>query len=87
MNYSQAVQGQLTRSGAIRAIQSQAETELGRKLNPEESTSLWCTGSSPHAVLKQIQKVNYFTAFFIYNKGWTKKTVLTTFCILDCSAQ
>ena len=57
MNFSQAVKRQLTRSGAIKAIQSQAETELGRKLNPEEATSLWCTGTSPHALLEGIQKV------------------------------
>ena len=57
MNFSQAVKRQLTRSGAIRAIQSQAETELGRKLNPEEATSLWCAGTSPHTLLEGIQKV------------------------------
>ena len=63
MNFSQAVKGQLTRSGAIRAIQSQAETEIGRKLNPEEATSLWCGKTSPNALLEGIQKVKQFNIF------------------------
>ena len=46
MNFSQAVRGQLTTSGAINAIQSQAETELGRNLSrEEESNSLVWTDS------------------------------------------
>ena len=57
MNFAQAVRGQLTRSGAIRAIQSQAETELGRKLSPEEATSLWCGRTSPNVLLEGIRKV------------------------------
>ena len=60
MNFSQAVKGQLTRSGAIRAIHSQAETEIGRKLSPEEATSLWCGKTSPNALLEGIQKVKKY---------------------------
>jgi hypothetical protein len=56
MNFSQAVRGQLTRSGAIRGIQIQAETELGRKLNKEEEAFLFST-ISPNMLLNQIQKV------------------------------
>ena len=67
MNFAQAVQGKLTRSGAIRDIQSQAEIELGRKLNPEEATSLWCTGTSPHAVLEGIRQVKQHYIFFFEN--------------------
>ena len=56
MSSVQSVLGQLTRPGAIRAIQSQAETELGRKLDHEEETFL-CSGTSPNALLDQIKKV------------------------------
>jgi hypothetical protein len=58
MNFSQAVKGQLTRSGAIRAIQSQADTELGRKLTKEEESFLF-TKTHPNILLGQIQKVWY----------------------------
>ena len=75
MNFSQAVKRQLTRSGAIKAIQSQAETELGRKLNPEEATSLWCTGTSPHALLEGIQKVKNKLIFL-----FMKIVYFITFC-------
>ena len=50
MNFSQAVRGQLTRSGAIRGIQIQAETELGRKLNKEEEAFLFFCHFTKHAI-------------------------------------
>ena len=56
MNFSQAVKGHLTRSGAIRAIQSQAETELGRKLSKEEELFLF-TNTHPNMLMAQIEKV------------------------------
>jgi hypothetical protein len=59
MNFSQAVKGHLTRSGAIRGIQFQAETELGRKLNKQEEALLF-SAISPNMLLNQIQKVKYF---------------------------
>jgi hypothetical protein len=58
MNFSQAVKGYLTRFGAIRAIQSQAETELGRKLSKEEEYLL-SSKTHPNIFLGQIQKVYY----------------------------
>ena len=58
MNFSQAVKGQLTRPGAVRAIQSQAETELGRKLTKEEESLLF-SKSHPNIFLGQIQKYGY----------------------------
>ena len=57
MNFSHAVKGQLTRLGAISGIQSQAETELGRKLLNEEEPFL-LSSTSPNILLGQIQKVN-----------------------------
>ena len=56
MNFSQAVKGHLTRAGAIRAIQSQAETELGRKLSKEEESFLF-TNTHPNILQAQIEKV------------------------------
>ena len=56
MNFSQAVKGHLTRSGAIRAIQSQAETELGRKLSREEESILF-NNTPPNILQAQIEKV------------------------------
>jgi hypothetical protein len=41
MNFSKAVKGHPTKSFAIKAIQSQAETELGRKLTKEEESILF----------------------------------------------
>jgi hypothetical protein len=57
MNFSQAVKGQLSRPGAVRAIQSQAETELGRKLSKEEESLLF-RNIHPNTFLGQIQKVD-----------------------------
>ena len=56
MNFVQAVLGRLSRSGIARAIQSQAETELGRPLNDDEIHFLF-SRSTPKTVLEQIQKV------------------------------
>ena len=56
MNFSQAVRGQLTRSGAISAIQCQADTELGRELSKNEEMCL-SSKTSPTQLLGQIQKV------------------------------
>ena len=59
MNYLQAVQGQLNPPDAISAIQSQADTELGRNLSGEEKTFL-LTKFHPNILLGEIQKVIYF---------------------------
>ena len=56
MSYSQATRGHHTRGGATMAIQSQAETELGRKLSKEEELFL-STKLSPSSLLDEIQKV------------------------------
>ena len=56
MNFAQAVLGRLSRSGVTSAIQSQAETELGRPLNDDEMNFLF-SRSTPNTVLEQIQKV------------------------------
>ena len=58
MNFSQAVKGQLTRPSAVRAIQSHAETELGRKLSKEEESLLF-SNCHPNILLGQIQKYGY----------------------------
>ena len=58
MNFSQAVKGQLTRPGAIRAIQSQAETEIGRNLTKSEE-SFFFTNNPPNILLSNIQKYGY----------------------------
>ena len=56
MNFSRAVKGHLTRTGAIRAIQSQAETELGRKLSREEESLLF-NNTDPNILQAKIEKV------------------------------
>ena len=56
MNYSQAARGHHTRGGATMAIQSQAETELGRKLSKEEEIFL-SSQLTPSSLLGEIQKV------------------------------
>jgi hypothetical protein len=56
MNFSRAVKGHLTRPGAIRAIQSQAETELGRMLSKDEESFLF-TNTPPIILRAQIEKV------------------------------
>ena len=60
MNFAQAVKGRLTRSATVGAIQSQAETELGRKLKKEEEDQIF-SHSPPKEVLLQIQKVLVYT--------------------------
>ena len=56
MNYLQAARGHHTRGGAMMAIHSQAETELGRKLSKEEELFL-STKLSPSTLSDEIQKV------------------------------
>ena len=58
MNFSQAVKGQLTHPAAILAIQSQAETELGRSLTKEEESYL-LSKNTPHILLGQMQKYGF----------------------------
>ena len=58
MNFTQAVKGQLSTPAAIMAIQSQAETELGRNLSKEEESILF-SNASPKVLLGQIQKYGY----------------------------
>ena len=58
MSFSQAVKGQLSNSGAIWSIQSQAETELGRKLDKEEEYFLF-NKFPPIILLGNIQKYGY----------------------------
>jgi hypothetical protein len=40
MNYAQALKGRKTRSYLLNAVQSQAETEIGRKLSKDEASKL-----------------------------------------------
>ena len=57
MNYSRAVKGSLTQSGAMREIASQAELELGRQLTNEEELTIF-QRFSPQAIVDNIEKVN-----------------------------
>ena len=57
MNYSHAVKGALTRSGAIREIISQSALEFGRPLSPEEEAKLFGK-FSPQFILNRIQKAS-----------------------------
>ena len=57
MSYSQVVRGVLTRSGAIKEIDSQAELELGRPLTGVEKTSIF-NRFNPQNVVERIKKVN-----------------------------
>ena len=59
MNFSQAVRGKMSTSVAISAIQSQAETELGRQLTKEEETFLFTNCDNPISLLGMIQKYGY----------------------------
>ena len=56
MNFARAVKGRLTRSNIFEAIQSQAETELGRMITKEEQNLIFAK-DPPSVVLDQIQKV------------------------------
>ena len=56
-NYTRAVKGSLTRSGAVREIASQAELELRRPLNCLEEESL-LKRFSPQTILDKIEQVN-----------------------------
>ena len=62
MNYSHAVKGALTRSGATREISSQFELEFGRLLSPEEEVKLFGK-FSPQLILNRIQKVSLKETF------------------------
>ena len=69
MNFSQALKGQLSTPAAIMAIQSQAETELGRYLSKEEESILF-SNTSPNILLGQMQKYGYgFLKFQLFLKG------------------
>ena len=57
MSYSQVVRGVLTRSGAIKEIDSQAELELGRPLTDGEKASIF-SRLNPQNVVERIVKVN-----------------------------
>ena len=63
MNFSSALQGHLSRSGAINAIQDQAETELNRRLNKDEIASL-SSNFSPINLIEMIQKVSLIPPLF-----------------------
>ena len=65
MNYSQALRGKKKLPDATTAIQSQAETELSRRLSKEEETLLF-SQSSPNVLLRQIQKVCMLTALPLF---------------------
>ena len=56
MNFAGAVTGRLYRSGTVETIQSQAETELNRKLSKEE-LALLSTQISLNAVADRIHQV------------------------------
>ena len=56
MNFSRAVKGTLSRGCAVKEIDSQSETELGRHLSPSERTSLFAR-FPPELVLSRIKKV------------------------------
>ena len=62
MNYSRALKGSLTRSGAIREIFSQAELELGHPLTKEEEKKLF-SNLAPQNILDRIQKVYKYCQF------------------------
>ena len=80
MNYAQAARGHHTRGGVTRAIQSQAETELGRKLSNEEEIFL-STKFSPCSLLDEIKKVGRFNKIvFIYLIYISMDMVTSSFC-------
>jgi hypothetical protein len=56
MNYSRALKGSLTRSGAINEISSQAELELGHPLTKDEESIIFGR-FSPQNILERIKKV------------------------------
>jgi hypothetical protein len=57
MNYSRALRGSLTRSGAINKIILHADIELGRPLSSVEEGALF-EKFSPQSILDRIQKVS-----------------------------
>ena len=66
MNYSQAVKGKKKLPDATAAIQSQADTELSRRLSKEEEALLF-SQFTPNVLLRQIQKVCMFTTLLLFN--------------------
>ena len=62
MNFSRAVKGSLTRSGAIREVDSEAELELGHSLTVAEKANLF-NKFSPQNVRDKIEKVNSKTKY------------------------
>ena len=56
MNFSRAVKGTFTRGGAVKEIDSQSRTELGRDLTHSERTTLFAR-FPPELVLSRIEKV------------------------------
>ena len=83
MSFAQALLGRLTRAGIASAIQSQAETELGRPLNDAEVTLLFsrCT---PVAVLEKIQKVNKIPSFNLIKNKFTHFSLDTAISSSSC---
>ena len=80
MNYAQAARGHHTRGGVTRAIQSQAETELGRKLSKEEEIFL-STKFSPPSLLDEIKKVRRIKKIvFIYLIYISMDMATSSFC-------
>ena len=80
MNYAQAARGHHTRVGVTMAIQSQAETELGRKLSKEEEIFL-STKFSPCSLLDEIKKVGRFNKIvFIYLIYISMDMATSSFC-------
>ena len=65
MNFARAVKAnrpRVTRAGAMKAIQCQTETELGRRLNETEEMHL-LTHTTANVLLEQIEKV--FRVYFL----------------------
>ena len=58
MNFSRALKGSLTRSGAIREIASQSHLEIGRPLTDAEESGLF-QRFSPQTILDRIERVNF----------------------------
>ena len=88
MNYLQAVRGHLNPPDAISAIQSQADTELGRNLSGEEKTFL-LTKFHPNILLGEIQKVIYFIFIlhFIHNFDLVWVWILEVPVIIEADAR
>ena len=77
MTILQALRGHPTISIATSAIQSQAETELRRKLTPKEVDYMFCN-FSPKALIEDIQKVTFTRCYCILIKVFSFSMVLVT---------